>query len=625
MTDEITRLAYLNTLEENKKPLDLLLETIEIECYNYEFDSLGIFTTDKKSIADIIKEKYSIEIEEYILKKWVSNKFELKNKKLKLSSIDENLENKVKRIENGERRFLEQVSVIRENFKKYALSEFKIKYSNEQTKKIFNSYLYTVAKEKNVEAQDSRDYFIFQRFLSCLFENNRNDSEIIENFGIANQIQDLVLNGESDKLDFLKGCEIFLDTPIILKRLGYDGIELSDIYKDFFEDLKKAGATLKIFEHTFEELWGILFNFKRCIAQNIFDAKGVNTFLKARKSFLEERNEELPLTKEVIKENIKALDIEFFDISDDDNIENTTDFSAWEFDYECFKKHIIFEDETYEKFKTRLDKDIQSIAAISRLRQRKQISKIETFEDGKYYLLVDNYALVNAIKAYYKELEKKNRKNELLLENTIIFNLWQNLSNNSELNKSLFRSKCFALNTIDEKFKDALYRETRKIEAYNADIEINQQLVNNPSLENEVFAESIKDNKFDKEYIAKTILNTITKKEKELKKQHQEELKKKDAEIQQKENEKKVLLLDNEKQSECYLEKLNKQKIDAQRDNKESLENYKETQIARKIKILRKNFIIKIQLFFRKFNKNFNENKFLRNKACSILEIDCSD
>lgn len=376
------------------------------------------------------------------------------------------------------------------------------------------------------------------------------------------------MNGESDKLDFLKGCIIFFDTPIIMKRLGYDGIELSDVYKNFFEDLKKTGATLKVFEHTFEELWGILFNFKRCVAQNIFDAKGVNTFLKARKSFLDERNEELSLTKEIIRDNIKRLDIEIFDISADDNVENTTDFSAGEFDEESLRKHIISEDESYEKYKARLDKDIQSIAAISRLRQREGISKIDSFEDGKYYLLVDNYALVNAIKAYYKELEKKNRKNELLLENTIIFNLWQNLSNNSELNKSLFRSKCFALNTIDEKFKDVLYRETRKIEAYNADIEINQQLVNNPSLENEVFAESIKDNKFDKEYIAKTILNTITKKEKELKKQHQEELKKKDAEIQQKENEKKVLLLDNEKQSEFYLEKLNKQKIDAQRDNK---------------------------------------------------------
>lgn len=625
MTDEITRLAYLNTLEENKKPLDLLLETIEIECYNYDFDSLGIFTTDRKSITDIIKEKYSIEIEEYIIKRWVSNKFELRNRKLKLSSSNENLENKVKRIENGERGFLEQVSGIRENFKDYALSEFKIKYSNEQIKKIFNSYLYTVAKEKNVEAQDSKDYFIFQRFLSYLFENNRNDSEIIENFGIANQIQDLVLNGETDKPDFLKGCIIFLDTPIIMKRLGYDGIELSDVYKNFFEDLKKAGATLKVFEHTFEELWGILFNFKRCVAQNIFDAKGVNTFLKARKSFLDERNEELSLTKEIIRDNIKNLDIEIFDISAEDNIENTTDFSAWEFNAESFRKHIISEDESYEKFKARLDKDVQSIAAISRLRQREGISKIESFEDGKYYLLVDNYALVNAIKAYYKELEKKNRKNELLLENTIIFNLWQNLSNNSELNKSLFRSKCFVLNTIDEKFKDTLYRETRKIEAYNADVEINQQLVNNPLLENEVFAESIKDNKFDKEYIAKTLLNTISKKENELKNQHQEELNMKDADIQQKENEKKALLIDNEKQLECFSEKLNKQKIDAQRDKKESLESYKETQIKRKIKTLRKSFIIKLQLFFRKFNKDFKENEFLRKKACSILEIDCSD
>ena len=625
MKDEITRLAYLNTLEENKKPLDLLLETIEIECYNYDFDSLGIFTTGRKSIADIIKEKYSIEIEEYILKRWVSNKFELRNRKLKLSSSNENLENKVKRIENGERGFLEQVSGIRENFKDYALSEFKIKYSNEQAKKIFNSYLYTVAKEKNVKAQDSKDYFIFQSFLSYSFENNRNDSEIIENFGIANQIQDLVLNGETDKPDFLKGCIIFLDTPIIMKRLGYDGIELSDVYKNFFEDLKKAGATLKVFEHTFEELWGILFNFKRCVAQNIFDAKGVNTFLKARKSFLDERNEELSLTKEIIRDNIKNLDIEIFDISADDNVENTTDFSAWEFNADSFRKHIISEDESYEKFKARLDKDVQSITAISRLRQREGISKIDSFEDGKYYLLVDNYALVNAIKAYYKELEKKSKKNELLLENTIIFNLWQNLSNNSELNKSLFRSKCFALNTIDEKFKDTLYRETRKIEAYNADVEINQQLVNNPLLENEVFAESIKDNKFDKEYIAKTLLNTISKKENELKNQHQEELNMKDADIQQKENENKALLLDKEKQSECYLERLNKQKIDAELEKKEYLKTYNETRIARKIEILRKNFIIKIQLFFRKFNKDFSEYEFLRKKACYILEIDCGD
>lgn len=204
------------------------------------------------------------------------------------------------------------------------------------------------------------------------------------------------------------------------------------------------------------------------------------------------------------------------------------------------------------------------------------------------------------------------------MENTIIFNLWQNLSNNGDLNKTLFRSKCFALNTIDETFKDSLYRETRKIEAYNADIEIDHQLVNDPMLESDVFAESIRNDRFNKEYIAKTLLNTISKKEKELNKQHQEDLKRKDADIQQEKNDKK-------KQSDWYCEQLNKQKIDAQRNNIESLETYKETQITRKIEALRKKLIIKIQLFFKRFNKSFDENEFLRKKACTILEIDFSD
>ncbi|MBP3366704.1 MAG: hypothetical protein J6K96_06870 [Treponema sp.] len=174
------------------------------------------------------------------------------------------------------------------------------------------------------------------------------------------------------------------------------------------------------------------------------------------------------------------------------------------------------------------------------------------------------------------------------------------------------------MNTIDETFKDSLYRETRKIEAYNADIEIDHQLVNDPMLESDVFAESIRNDRFNKEYIAKTLLNTISKKEKELNKQHQEDLKRKDADIQQEKNDKK-------KQSDWYCEQLNKQKIDAQRNNIESLETYKETQITRKIEALRKKLIIKIQLFFKRFNKSFDENEFLRKKACTILEIDFSD
>lgn len=608
MTDRITRIAYLNSLDKNKKPFDLLLEIIEIECYQYNFDRLGIITSDGKSIVDIMMDTYSIDIEEYILKKWVENKFKLENGKLKLCSSDNNLDDKVQQINSGEKQFLEQVSKIREDFKQYFSVEFYVPYSKEQIKEIFNSYLYTVSKDKNIDTKDTKDYFIFQNYLSYLFRTDRKKLEIIENFGIANQIQDLILNDETDNPDFLKECIIFLDTPIIIKRLGYDGIELSDIYKKFFEDLKKAGAKLKIFEHTFEELWGILFNFKRCVAQNIFDAKGVDTFLKARKDFMEKRKEELSLVKENVRDNIRNIDIEVFDISEDDDIENSADFSEWNFDESLLRSQLISEVKSYEKFKTRLDKDIQSISAVSRLRKRNNISRINTFADGKFYLLVDNYALIRAIKAYYIQKGKKNEKNELLLENTIMFNLWQNLTDNNNLNRTLFISKCLALNTIDETFKDSLYREARKLEAYNSDIEINQQIINDPFLENDVYAESIKNNNFDKEYIEKILVNTVEKKQNELVNKHKEELRQKDNVIQQK--------------VEFFSNELEKQRLNAQIDKEEYLEKYKRNLINRKIEELKKNRIVKFQFFFKKLFKKIDEQEFLQKEACDILGVE---
>lgn len=624
---EINRLAYLNTLGENKRPLDILLKIIEIECYDYDFSKLDIVTTSGKSVKDLIKEKYSIEIDEYMLKKWISSKFTFDNGKIRLNITNPNsLQDEISTIKHGEEEFRNKVSQIRLNFIKYAYLNYSIRLSNEEAKNIFNDYLYTVACDQNISNGENKFFFIFQQYLKHLYKNdNRDELDIIENFGIANQIQDLVLNSDTDDKQFLKDCIIFIDTPLIMKWLGYDGIELSNIYNDFFRDLKEAGANLKVFEHTFEEIWGILFNFKRCIAQNIFDAKGVNTFLKARKEFSEKQRKELSLDKEVIRKNIidpqNNLNIEIFDISKDDDIENTTDFSAWNFNPTIFEKHVIKEDINYEKYKTRLEKDIQSIAAVSRLRQRNKISHINTFKDGKFYLLVDNYALVNAIKAYYKDIDQKIRKNEVLLENTIIFNLWQNLSNNGSLNKGIFRSKCFALNTIDDSFKDTLYRETRKIEAYNAEVEINEQIIHNPTLEDEVYSQTIRDGKMDREYLSKTLLNCIAKHEQEKDEKHKELLNSKEMEKNQILQELEKERANKEQLSMQFKKELEQQKIDDENNSRDSLNAYKKEKLQEKYEEISKKWYMKLYLYFRSFNKKFNKNEYLWNKASKIMKI----
>lgn len=624
ISDNITRLAYLNTLPENKKPFDLLMDIIEIECYPYDFDELGLISKDKNNIKDIIFKKYNIEIEEYALKKWLPKNFVLKSGKLlKKGNEDANIELKIQSIQNGETEFLNKVSEIRKKFVTFALESFNKKLTKEDSKNIFDEYIYTVSKDKSIKAGENQNYYIFQSFLKQLYQECSKDLEIIENFGIANQIQDLILNSDSDNPRFLDGCSIFIDTPLVMKYLGYDGIGLSNIYYQFFEDLKKAGAELKIFEHTFEELWGILFNFKRCVAQNILYAKGVNTFLKARIEFLNKKDTELSLDKEIVRKSLENKFGPFIDISDSDNLSDKCDFKDWSFDIGKFEECLKNADPNYNNYKTRMEKDIQSISSIFRLRRSKEkIHKADTFKEGKYYLLVDNYALVDAIKNYYKKTSEKKHKNELLLENTIIFHLWQNLSNTSSLNKSLFRGKCFVLNTIDDNFKDTLYREVRKIEAYDLEIDINQELINSPDLEDEVYAASIKKGSYDKEYISKTIKNKISEKEKKV----QQELEKKNRELSEKQSEIELLKVKhvntkNETEKK-YLEELNQQKIQAKSENQKSLQEYQVALISRKIEELARKPLFKIQIFFLKiFKKDFDKEKFLKDKAIEIIGI----
>lgn len=609
--DNITYLAYLNTLEENKKPFDLLMEIIEIECYQFQFSELGIITEDKKNIKDIIFEKYSIIIEEYALKKWISRKFVLLENKIvrKGTKTLSDLKHKISELNNNETIFLNKVSKIREKFIDYSNSFFNKKLSNEDAKNIFNDYIYTVSKDKKIN-NNNQEYYIFQQFLKKLCKEEPESLEIIENFGIANQIQDLILNFDLENTKFLENCIIFLDTPLLMKFLGYDGVELAETYEIFFNELKKAGAKLSIFEHTFEELWGILFNFKRCVVQNNFDAKGVSTFLKARSDFLKEKKQELSLDKENVKKVLEERFGDFIDITDVDDLCEKQDYSSWTFNTKVFEECLNNTGSNYNNYKNRLKNDICSVSAIFRLRSKEKIINPNSFKEGKYYLLVDNYALVDALKHYFQIVNEKKYKNELLLENSVIFYLWQNSSNFTSLNKSLFRGKCFALNTIDDNFKDKLYRETRKIEAYFSENTcIMEEIINSPYLENEIYEETIKNNSFDKEYISKTLNNKILEREKK----HTEELKTKDKIINSKIKE--IELLNEKQQNE-----LNKQKIDSQRNTEKILSEYQAELVDNKINELKNNFLFKIQIIFLKIlNKNVDD--FLTKKAYKILGI----
>lgn len=609
----VTRLAYLNTLGE-KRPSEILLKIIEIECFESEFEDFPLTLEKCKEISKSIKEKYKADIKPYALCKWFPTFFMKENKKIKLKDT-ENLSDEINRIRKEEKEFLDKVSDIRKRFIEYAQTQFKVSLNNESAKEIFNNYVYSVASDTNLNFSRSYGYFIFQEFIKKLFLEDRTSLGIIENFGVANQIQSIVLNGDEETGDkkFLKDCIIFLDTPIVLKRLGYDGRDLSDTYKYFLDDLQQAGAKLKVYEHTLDEIWSILFNFKRCIAQNNFNGKGVITFLKARKEFLESNpSEELPLDRDKVKENIEHAGFEIYSIEDSDCLEKRDSYEEWEIDENELKKILTQEDSNYEFYETRLNKDIQSISATSRLRNRDNIRDINNYKDGKYYFLVDNLALIRAIKEYYEKKGITKYKNELLLENTVLFLLWQNLTNNDELNRALFRSKCFAINTIDEEFKDKLYRETRKIEAYNMDRHISEEIIAYPDIETEVYKSVIKEKNGEIAgvendlYISKTINNVVQKKERELR----EKLNEQRIKMNQQENLYKEAISENEKELKIKEEKYKKELMNDRSETVEELILNEKKKITYRIK----------KVFYKLINKDYDS--VIRNKFSFILKRD---
>lgn len=611
----IDRLAYLNALGKDK-PFEILLKIIEVECYELNFEDMESLKNDSKAISNLIKEKYHVDIDAYILERWFQSYFKVVDGKAQLK-ITENLSDEINHIKEEEKKFLDKVSDIRKEFIEYAQTQFGVTLENELAKKIFDRYVYSVASDRDLGLSQDNKYFIFQEFIKKLYLEDREKLKIIENFGVANQIKDIVLNGDEEEgnENFLEGCIIFLDTPIVLERLGYDGKNLSDTYKNFLDDLQKAGAKLKVYEHTLDEIWSILFNFKRCIAQNNFNGKGVITFLKARKEFLESNpSEELPLDRDKVKENIEHAGFKIYSMDDSDCLETRECYEEWEIDENELKKILTNIDPNYELHEARLNKDIQSISATSRLRKRDNIGDIKNYKDGRYYFLVDNFALIRSIKEYYEKKGVIKSKNELLLENTVLFLLWQNLTKNNELNRSLFRSKCFAISTIDEEFKEKLYRETRKIEVYDTDVHISEEIIAHPDMEREVYRKIIKDHEdqktIDELYLSKTIYNIIDENNEKIVKEVEEKYENK---LNLLEENKEKELNDKTKEYEEKLKNINKLNDCKQFQTK--------IDAVKKIVSSEKRFYYGLIKFVLKIlNKNYDE--ILWNRSCKRLGYD---
>ena len=104
----LDRLAYLNALGKDK-PFEILLKIIEVECYELNFEDMESLKNDSKAISNLIKEKYHVDIDAYILERWFQSYFKVVDGKSQLK-ITENLSDEINHIKEEEKKFLDKVS-----------------------------------------------------------------------------------------------------------------------------------------------------------------------------------------------------------------------------------------------------------------------------------------------------------------------------------------------------------------------------------------------------------------------------------------------------------------------------------------------------------------------------------
>jgi len=606
--DNLNMLACLESI--GKKPVDILLELLQFEAYELDITKSD-FT---KTLSERIQKTYDITIPDILLDKWIKTKFKNKDNKLVLNTFKDDIDSYIKKIETKEQEFDEKLKEIRIDFKLYAKKMYDLSLTDGNVRDTFNNYFYISSNNsfessganqlKEVEMKKSKLNFIFNQYMRHLYTTESEYLEIIENFGIANQMRKVVINEDKESVDrnFLEKCEIYVDTPIMLKALGYDGKELATSYTELLDAIKKAKAKVCFFEHSFDELWGILFSFKKNIVQNFLDAKGVNQFLIAQKEYAQE-GKELSLDENNVRNNINQRGYQIKAHIDETDLSDNSDLKHWEFDEKKLKSKIEehYNSDTVKIYQTRIERDVKSISAISRFRNTSNITLPTSYKEGRFFLLTDNYILLESLKYYYQDSKdnKDFQVNELIFENTILFDLWQNVFDNNQFNKNLLRRKCFAFNEIDEEFKDKLYRICRKSDRYEPERNMSEQFMTHPELQNKVYAEILKKGEYDEVYLKKVMNNEILRREEEFR---NETMAKATEEVEKKENEYKK---DHEKAEEKGKEQERQDLINIQ------------------INKLKKSICKKFVFYIKKcFNKGLTENDYYEFEAKRILGIE---
>lgn len=274
--------------------------------------------------------------------------------------------------------------------------QFEKSEADERLIEYLSKYGYKVIEDTRVLEIDQRDIWNYRigQFIEYVYKNNSYVYDYIKDIVKGAMLVSAIHMQENtrlrEKMKF-RDTQVYLDTPLLMHILGYSGEALKEACIELVKLLQDIGAEVCYFEHNEDEVKGILeayrlkyksgkledsYNYEYFIENDITDVQAV-------------------AYKTTVKSDLLQLKIYCKELPDYQDYNRNIDWSKFE---EYISERISYKKDTRRK------NDIESIAAIYRLRDRDNYKRIE---NCKAIFVATNSSLIYNVNKYFKELEKR--------------------------------------------------------------------------------------------------------------------------------------------------------------------------------------------------------------------------
>lgn len=298
-------------------------------------------------------------------------------------------------------------------------------YLNNYQVEILNTY-------KNIKIPDIQEdkdiLFCINHYIFFKLNEESNFKKDLLTLILANLYLNSIFYNRSDKLPENIKCEVFLDTRIIFRLLGCEGLYKQKEYESLISELKRRGYSLRIFSQHYKEVMENLTDCEKWINNDDFCYNSASPVLK----FFHDNHKglsDIKLYEAKVETLLNTHDIKTISIDSDltENVIDEEDAKKLEFYGPRIKELIIEEYKTNNDYFDEYNKEqiiTNDVVALLYIHQKRRNKTPEKLSKVSHLLLTNNAALVKANRKIIQEDNDFYRFTEALTDSCFGSYIW---------------------------------------------------------------------------------------------------------------------------------------------------------------------------------------------------------